>query len=165
MRLFAAVFPPPEAKATIAAIQKRVHAEVKQKGTYPHPDKLHITLRFWGETLPQPTVKMFMHEVVQTLQPLKFRFEALDGFPPNARLKRVAFLAPSDPAPIAAVMRALGDSDPNPHLTLARYMQPAELPRFRFEPFEFVAEKIVLIDSLQFGAERNYAVVAEWKLG
>ncbi len=164
MRLFAAIAPPQETLDRIEQIQKAVHREVRQKGSYPHRDKLHITLKFWGEELSLPTVKMLIEESLVGAAKIPILLDSLDGFPAHSRLKRVAFLNIAQPEPLIKIMRAMGEPEPHPHLTLSRYMQHAELPRLKFEPIAFDAESVILYDSIQFGADRRYVIQGQWPL-
>lgn len=163
MRLFAAIVPPSEALDQICAVQRKLHGDIRQKGSYPARERLHLTVKFWGDVDKVEPLMGELADLALSMPVMHLRFATIDGFPPNARMKRVAFLKPDYNVQLTELMRRLSPGeDPHPHMTLARFMQPAELPRWRFDPIEFAADRLLLINSEQFGPERRYTVKSEW---
>jgi 2'-5' RNA ligase len=164
MRLFAAIFPPPSVLDAIRTVSQRAHRDIPQKGAWVAPERLHITVKFFGDSLSQETCIEVCDDAFAGIQPIDIRLARISGFPPS-RLKRVLFLEPEQCEPLQLLFLRFEDSnDENkqPHLTIARFNQPIELPRIKFDPIEWRIENAHLINSLQFGAERRYVTVKEW---
>ncbi|MCW5947677.1 MAG: RNA 2',3'-cyclic phosphodiesterase [Fimbriimonadales bacterium] len=164
MRLFAASFPPPNVLEAIRPVSQRAHRDIPQKGAWVAQDRLHITLRFFGETLPQEQCIEVCDEALNCIQPFELRLVRISGFP-SSRLKRVLFLEPEECDTFQLLLQRFDDTNEenrHPHLTIARFNQPVELPRIKFDPIEWRVEGALLVNSLQFGAERRYVTVKEW---
>lgn len=167
MRLFAAIVPPAEAIEQIAEVQKKAHTWIQAKGAYTKPDKFHITLQFFGEAFPQSVTEVQISEAIRGVGPFDLRLSILAGFP-DSRLKRVMHLEPDTCAEFLQIMKYWGTpTEPNdrPHLTLARFNQPVELPRVKFEPIQFSVSSVRLLNSLHVGTESNYTLQNEFQLG
>ena len=161
MRLFAAIFPPPNVLEAIRPVSQRAHRDIPQKGAWVAQDRL---LRFFGETLPQEQCIEVCDEALNGIQPFELRLVRISGFPPS-RLKRVLFLEPEECDTFQLLLQRFDDTNEenrHPHLTIARFNQPVELPRIKFDPIEWRVEGALLVNSLQFGAERRYVTVKEW---
>jgi 2'-5' RNA ligase len=166
MRLFAAIFPPKGVLDAVEPIARRTHREIPTKGAWVAPERMHTTLRFYGDRFRQEDCVRMVEDALRDTAPFTLRLTALDGFPAS-RLKRVLFLKPEENEMLAQILSRLSDPaerDNSPHLTFARFNQPVELPRIKFDPIEWRVDRVSLINSIQFGAEHRYSVVQEWPL-
>ncbi len=166
MRLFAALVPPEQVLEAAESIAARAHRDIKQKGAWVTADRMHITLKFFGDEFRQDDCIRMTETAIARASAFTLRLVELGGFPAS-RLKRVLFLKPEENEELSGILQRL--SDPmhpidQPHLTIARFNQPVELPRVKFEPIEWNVDKVTLINSLQFGADHKYVVVREWPL-
>ncbi len=167
MRLFAAIVPTSDAIQKIAEVQKKAHTWIQTKGSYVKPDKFHVTLQFFGDAFPQSVTETQISEAIKEVLPFDITLTTLSGFP-DSRLKRVVHLEPEPCEPLLKIMKYWGTpSEPNdrPHLTLARFNQPVELPKVKFDPIQFSVSSVRLLNSLHVGTESNYSLQKEFYLG
>lgn len=166
MRLFAAIFPPEEVLDAVEPIARRAHRDIATKGSWVARERMHTTLRFIGDRFRQEECIEMVADAVADAKPFTVRLVALDGFP-ACRLKRVVVLKLEGNEILSGIVSRLADANErenSPHLTLARFNQPVELPRVKFDPIIWHVDRVSLINSIQFGAERRYSVVQEWIL-
>lgn len=166
MRLFAAIFPPKDVLDAVEPIARRAHRDIPTKGAWVARERMHATLRFFGDRFRLEDCIRMVEDALHDTAPFTLRLIALDGFPAS-RLKRVVFLKPEENEMLAKIVSRLSDPaerDNSPHLTLARFNQPVELPRIKFNPIEWRVDRVSLVNSIQFGAEHKYSVVQEWAL-
>ena len=136
MRIFLAVFPPPE-------VQRAVHAAteaLKRPGdsvSWVRRENLHYTLRFMGELGEDGArrVKEAADDAARTGTPFAAALGALGAFP-NARRARVLWVGMTEGAePLTAIARALesalarkgfeaADHPFSAHLTIGRVREP-----------------------------------------
>jgi len=126
---------------------------------------MHITLRFFGDyDLEEATRKI--SQALAKESGFLVRLSSLSGFPSPMRA-RVAFLDHECETlvRISTLLMEEGDRKPHPHLTLARFHRPLRLPALPFEPIHFVANEVVLVNSILHGENMGYHVLHTWKLG
>jgi RNA 2',3'-cyclic 3'-phosphodiesterase len=181
MRLFAAVVPPPDVLAELAAATEPLRAELSRP-RWADPARMHLTLAFYGEFADATAERL-----VGRLARVAGRRAAMDlafaggGAFPNARRARVLWVGVdgdrvqlgqlADSA--AAVGRRLGLGGPDrryrPHLTLARLREPADvraqvgmLAGYRGRSWR--AGELVLVRS-HLGPDPKHETLASWPLG
>ena len=163
MRLFAAIFPP----ATLQSHLERIVSESKIKypdGVFVKPEKMHFTLRFFGE-YDLRSAEAMIANACNNVNSFDVEMDQLGAFPSASRA-RVLFAAVRNPSPLEHLMATLtapGDRDPHPHLTIARFKEPREIEPEKIDPIEFRADAIKLVNSI-LGREPRYEVLREWKL-
>lgn len=136
MRVFLAVFPPPEVRRAAYAISEAM----RQPGdavSWVKPDNLHYTMRFIGEVGEDGARRI--GEAARAAVAGRTRFEAVLGGPgafPNTRRTRVIWLGMTEGAEaLADLAQALevalrergfekADKKFSPHLTLGRVRNP-----------------------------------------
>ncbi|GGP48442.1 2'-5' RNA ligase family protein [Saccharothrix coeruleofusca] len=134
MRLFTALFPPPEAVEELAAALAPLHARYPEL-RWVDPARWHITLRFFGETEP-----------ADQLTP----FEGLAG--PVLRLRDTGHFPGVLWVGVTGALEPLGTAagagpDWRPHLTVARSRHAKRWPRLEFTGREWTAGEVALVRS------------------
>ena len=166
MRLFAGVFPSTEALEKIVAVQQEMISKTTCKASWTKPEKMHLTLRFYGscEDVEKPLTQI--EGSLSDIGRFSFHLQKAGGFP-SARRARVAFLDPVESEKlflIANRLKAEGERDPHPHLTLARFREPSALPDVSFDPITFDVDRIALVSSVLGKGGATYQIVREWEL-
>ncbi len=175
MRVFVAVFPPPEIRRALvgAARELPVVGEVR----WARPENVHLTLKFLGDLSEED-----LAPVAEALEPVGSRhepFEAeLSGFGafPSARRARILWAgigAGSEPLrdlarDVEASLEPLGfereDRAYMPHLTLGRARgRPVSLEAFETPPLGFRVRNVDLVESV-LGGRATYSTLATYLL-
>ncbi len=166
MRLFAGIFPDEHAIEKIIEVQAEFKSTLNQKASWIKREKLHITLRFFGDDADPEKAEAIVSDAIKDLRGFQVSLVKLSGFPKPCRA-RVAFLEPVESVPLINLSKDMSpphERYPHPHLTLARLNPPQELPKIAFEPIEFSAKKVLLVQSILSGESQGYHVLNEWKL-
>ena len=160
MRLFAAIFPAAETVAKLAEVAKAVK-QLHTSSILVKPDKMHMTLQFFGDADFDETSAMVTDAVERFPESFEITLDHIDAFPLR-KTARVIFAGAQDPLPIIRLMKALDTKRPHAHLTLARLPKPRTVKLQSIEPISFRAERVVLANSV-LGSER-YEILREWPL-
>lgn len=166
MRLFAGIFPDEDALERIIEVQNEFKKTLKQKASWAKREKLHITLRFFGDNADLEKAEEVISDAIRDLREFEVSLVKLSGFPKPVRA-RVAFLEPIQSDYLMDFARNITPPDernPHPHLTLARLNPPQDLPKIVFEPIEFSVKKVLLVQSILSGDNQGYHILNEWKL-
>ena len=166
MRLFAGIFPDEYALEKIIEVQTEFKKTLNQKASWTKREKLHITLRFFGDDAEPEKAAAIVSDAIKDIREFQVSLVNLSGFPKPYRA-RVAFLEPIQSDYLMDFARNITPPDernPHPHLTLARLTPPQQLPKIAFEPIEFSAKKVLLVQSILSGDNQGYHVLNEWKL-
>ncbi|HWP31092.1 MAG TPA: RNA 2',3'-cyclic phosphodiesterase [Fimbriimonadales bacterium] len=165
MRLFAAIFIPEKALDEIVELQSKLRSMIHARASWTRREKMHITLRFFGDyDVEEASRKISQALANESVFPVTL--SSLSGFPSPMRA-RVAFLD-HECEPLVRISTLLmeeGDRKPHPHLTLARFYRPLRLPALSFEPINFIANEVALVNSILHGENAGYHVLQTWKLG
>jgi 2'-5' RNA ligase len=174
VRLFAAVFPPPEALEPLHDVVRRWQPEQPQL-TWVAPELWHITLAFYGEVAECDVEAHCDRVAAAVLGRREVELQLLGGGAfPDRRDPRVLWAGISGDVPrLAELARAMAvDERPfHPHLTLARVrrrrvaaasllaaLDAVDGPRFR-------ADRVVLMhSSATGGAPRHYTPLTTFTL-
>lgn len=160
MRLFVAVTPPREIREQLAALRA---PEIPRARWVP-VERLHVTLRFLGETGPDRRARLESELAELTWDPVQARFRGTGSF---GRPPRVIWAGLEPEAPLISLARAVDgaarragypqdDKTFRPHSTLARLERSPphhvrafleataalETPRFHVETFELYASTL-----------------------
>ena len=139
MRLFVALQIPSSVRENLAALIQEMRS-IAPELKWVRPENLHVTLKFLGETPPEKLDALRdTLAAARSAQPLHLRFHGV-GFFPNDKRPRVfwaGLTSSPDLAPLAheidLATAALGFPPETraftPHLTLARFNQPAISPQ------------------------------------
>ncbi|MBX3620299.1 MAG: 2'-5' RNA ligase family protein [Rhizobacter sp.] len=175
-RLFFALFPPPEAASSIAAVAQQVRGELGLKGQPLSNARLHVTLHYLGDHagLPSDIVDSARVAASQVAgPPFEVCFDHVASFAARTR-KRPCVLLGNGPGvePIKAFQRQLGEAlkrtapggraaeDFTPHVTLL-YDDQA-VADHSVDPICWTAREFVLVHSLI--GQRRHAVLGRWPL-
>jgi 2'-5' RNA ligase len=161
MRLFAAIFPPPDVVQKLAEVSQAVKA-LHTSAITVKPEKMHVTLRFFGDADLEKTVNIVNEAVSKYGESFDLTFDHIDAFPLR-KTARVIFAGAQDPRPVLRLMKAVETDRPHAHLTLARLPKPRTVKLAKFEPITFRADRIVLVNST-LGEGGKYETLQEWKL-
>jgi 2'-5' RNA ligase len=175
VRIFVAVFPPPEIRSVLvgAAREFPVVGEVR----WARPENVHLTLKFLGE-VPEDD----LDRVAQALEPVSLRhepFEAeLSGFGafPSARRARILWAGIGEGSEflrelardVDASLEPLGfereDRAYVPHLTLGRARsRPVSFEAAETPPLGFRVRNLDLVESV-LGGRPTYSTLATYLL-
>jgi 2'-5' RNA ligase len=131
-RLFIAVDSPPEVKRALEELIGRLR-ETRAEVRWEHASKLHLTVKFLGET-PEalvPGIDSALGGIAAQVSPLAVRYRAVGGFP-GAKRPRVIWVGMEDQTgELIRLQRLLEDSmerlgvereerEFHPHVTLGR---------------------------------------------
>ena len=166
MRLFAGVFPSAEALGAIVAVQQQMISTTNCKASWTQPEKMHVTLRFYGSCEDAEIPLRQMEDSLSGIARFSFHLQKAGGFP-SARRARVAFLDPVESKElflIADRLKEEGEREPHPHLTLARFREPAPVPSVSFDPIAFDVSRVALVNSVLGKGGAKYEFVREWDL-
>lgn len=169
MRLFYAVFLPPEAQKALVEAQKRLDPFKGWRRVPPH--QLHLTLLFLGEVAEEEVAGLLRlgRRLARAIPPFTARLRGT-GYFPNEGSPRVWFAKVEGEgfSPLAEGLRA-GAKDPDPkpfvpHITLARKKGPA--PRVGPVVFslEFPVEEFALVQSLLKPKGPEYKILERFPL-
>jgi 2'-5' RNA ligase len=185
MRLFLAVYPPPEVRAAAHALLEPLPPDLPLRRT--PEDNIHLTLVFlgdveWGRTNP---ISRGLGALLGGLQPFELQVAGLGAFP-NANRPRVLWqgLQESEPLTrlqdaVATLCETLGfrrETKPwHPHLTLGRMRrlpEPGALAALRRHlgeatpaPLSWPVNRVILFRSFLENRGARYVSLAEIPLG
>ncbi len=166
MRLFAGIFPDESALEKIIKVQTEFRELLNQRASWVKREKLHITLRFFGDDAEPEKVEAIISGGIKDIKEFEISLVSLSGFPKPSRA-RVAFLEPTDSVSLINLSKNISsrhERESHPHLTLARVNPPQQLPKVEFEPIGFSVKKVLLVQSVLSGEQQGYHVLNEWKL-
>jgi 2'-5' RNA ligase len=186
LRLFCAVELSEELRSRVAERARRLRAEFPEvRAAWERPEKLHITLKFLGDTEPA-RVEDLSHaaaRAVSNVEPFELIVEEPGAFPPHGQ-PRVLWLGIVDASGSLAFMQheletecaAAGfprESRPfKPHLTLARIRSPqgarelaAAHRETPFEPQRFKVSELILMRSELSPQGSRYTPLSRHALG
>jgi 2'-5' RNA ligase len=168
--LFAAIFPPPAARAVLEQVQADLRRQVAERVTWVVPERLHVTVFFFGDERLRGVEEIdgmvrWALDVVGagafdlTLDGLGvLRHRVGDGH-------RSIHLDGGGCKPLVDLAGRINRSTNRPpHLTLGRTRARVALPALAVPPITFRAERIALVRSASEGTERGYRVLREWQL-
>lgn len=168
MRLFAGVFPSSEELRRILAVQDDLRLQLPARLGWTRPERLHLTLRFFGDDAEENASAAAVSEAVEGIGAFDLVFDAVTGFP-SARRARVVVLEACDPSDgILRIGSRLNreESKPyRPHITLARARTgqvAIEAPHF--EPILLRVSEVCLVHSVLGGPDAGYHVLRRWRL-
>lgn len=167
-RVFCAVELPGEVKSRVAEHIRRLRSEFPHaRASWEKPEKLHVTLKFLGETEPSRVEDLSgaASLAASHVEPFRLTIDETGAFPPHGQ-PRVLWLGIEDASGrLAVLQRSLEDAcaaagfprEPRPfkpHLTLARLRSPqgarelaAAHREAQFEPQTFNVSELVLMRS------------------
>ncbi|MFN8587923.1 MAG: RNA 2',3'-cyclic phosphodiesterase [Candidatus Eisenbacteria bacterium] len=182
MRLFFAVFPPPEAQVAAARASDALRATRGGNSvSWVRRDNLHFTLRFLGEQDDAgfAAAESALRDAARSQAACSLALGGLGAFP-NAKRARVLWAGlTSGEAELRKLSKALesalgkhgfapSDHDFEPHLTLGRVRTPADwserLAKTPAPTARFRVDKLLLVQSVLAPGGSKYDVVAEAKL-
>ena len=166
MRFFAGVFPPAEALEKIVAVQQEMISKTTCKASWTKPEKMHLTLRFYGSCEDAEIPLKQIGDSLSDIGRFSFHLQKAGGFP-SARRARVAFLDPVESGGlflIANRLKAEGEHDPHPHLTLARFRESSSIPEITFDPIAFDVARVALVNSVLGKGGAKYEILREWEM-
>ena len=180
-RLFIALDIPVEAKEFIYKLLREI--DLREKVKWESPGKLHITLKFLGETGQEKAekVKKILSDFSKNKEPLNLRLNRFGffrrngnpqilwaGFGKNEKLDEYF-------AELDNLLEKIGFEKEkrkfHPHVTLKRLKGNEDktvLEKFytiKFEPFDFIAENITLYKSLLKPSGAVYKSIEKYNLG
>lgn len=162
MRLFAGIFPPSDALEEICKVQERLRAMVHEKARWVPKERMHLTLRFYGNDAELETTREHFRYAVGGIRAFTLRLTEVSGFP-SVQKARVLFLSPghhSELIALAARFDKGSQEEAIPHLTLARLdWRRISVPVVSFEPIMFWVKEVVLVHSILGGRAPRYEVV------
>jgi 2'-5' RNA ligase len=186
LRVFCAVELPDELRSRVAERARRLRAEFPDvRASWERPEKLHITLKFLGDTEPARVedLSRAAARAVSNVEPFDLTVEEPGAFPPHGQ-PRVLWLGIVDASGSLALMQreletecaAVGfarESRPfKPHLTLARLRSPQgarELAAAHratpFEPQRFKVSELALMRSELSPRGSRYTPLSRHALG
>jgi 2'-5' RNA ligase len=130
-------------------------------GIFVAPEKLHLTVRFFGESEINEA-STFVENAIVGVTTFSIELSHIDAFP-NSANARTLFCGLRHGACLAPIMHRAGEKRAHPHLTLARFRKPRAIVPDRIEPIEFPAKSVELVQSI-LGANPHYEAIREWKL-
>lgn len=166
MRLFAAVFPTEEVLHQLEAVQRELMKLVAAPCSWTKRDRMHLTLRFFGDDADPSHAEQTVESVVATARAGELVMDHCSGFP-NPKRARVLFAGTATPDErVLHLSRALNpeERNPIPHLTLGRPRQAIQVPSVRFEPILFEVRELVLVHSILGGPQAGYHILKTWVL-
>ncbi|MBL1150861.1 MAG: RNA 2',3'-cyclic phosphodiesterase [Fimbriimonadales bacterium] len=165
MRLFGGVFPDENGRNQAATVASALRELLHGKGRWVKPEKLHITLKFFGDEASVEDAAEQIERAVQDAKAFTLSLDSISAFP-NPSRGRILFLAASEDEALVSLCRRLDESDrdPKPHLTLARFERPVRVPQVDFEPIEYPVTELLLVQSVLSGPDAGYHVLRRWPL-
>ena len=161
MRLFAAVRPAGLSREVLEQAQRDLRRQ--GRGTFPHPDDLHLTLAFLGETADAAAAEAAV-EALRGAGPISLTVEGVGqfgdtwwaGVRENPGLERLALGHQAD---LWRRGFAVEERPWTPHITLARHYRPkGEMPQLSLPPVEMAVREVLLLESLQREGRSVYEV-------
>ena len=167
MRLFIAINFDEPTRRNICAVQERLRAA--GSGNFTHPENLHLTLAFLGETAPGRVAAVRRAMEQSAPPPLRLLFDRVGRFQRDGG--DIWWIGLADNPPLLRLQGALcqnlaaqgftlEDRRFSPHITLAREVRLTAPPDRRAllgEPFAAEADAISLMLSERIGAKLQYS--------
>lgn len=149
MRLFAAVRPAGLSREVLEQAQRDLRRQ--GRGTFPHPDDLHLTLAFLGETADAAAAEAAV-EALRGAGPISLTVEGVGqfgdtwwaGVGENPGLERLALGHQAD---LRRRGFAIEERPWMPHITLARHYRPRDTAAVTVPPVTWEVGKIELLAS------------------
>jgi 2'-5' RNA ligase len=181
MRLFVGVDLPGEVKDALSAVVERLRPEAPAAKWVPR-DNLHLTMSFLGEVDPSRVpgiLEALADAAANEVGPIDTVLEGAGAFP-SARRARVVWVGLGDPrgslgalaGAVASALEPLGFPKEKrpwaPHLTIARFRQPAAATSMAgviIEPLTFKIPEITLFRSRLARPAPRYEIVATRRIG
>jgi len=184
MRVFLAVFPPPEVQAAAAAAIEALRASTGGAGvSWVRQANLHFTLRFLGELGEDGARRAgeAAREAAAGQPPFALALEGLGAFPSAARARALWIGASEGAESLRALARALdaalktrgfgpADKPFTPHLTIGRVRErgadwAAVLARIPSVRASFTVERILVVKSTLSPGGSLYKTLEELPMG
>ena len=176
MRVFVAVFPPPEVQEALVEAARALPTDAFRLTA---PERVHLTLKFLGEIPPEdlPRVTSALGRIGRQGEPFNATISGFGTFPSTRRARILWASIGAGTEGFRSLSRAIEvllepegfarEEKPFiPHLTLGRARRPvpfdpgeADLPKL-----SFVVSKIDLVQSRQDESGLTYPVLAEYRL-
>lgn len=168
LRVFCAIELPDEIRSRLAEHIRRLRAQFSDvRASWEKPEKLHITLKFLGDTEPARVEQLSLaaSRAVANLEPFELIIDEPGTFPPHGQSRVLWLGIRDDSGSLALMQRALetecaADGFPResrpfkPHLTLARLRSPqgahelaAAHRETPFEPQRFKVSELIVMRS------------------
>jgi 2'-5' RNA ligase len=186
LRVFCAIELPEEVRARAADRITRLREAVPEaRASWERMEKLHITLKFVGETAPErvEVLSGAATRAAQTIQPFSLALSGAGAFPPRG-IPRILWLGIEDDSGALAQLHSRLEDECaaagfarekrpfHPHLTLARIRAPQsalELARLHqeivFEPIKFDVTNLVVMRSELGPGGSRYTLISRHELG
>ncbi|HET7794763.1 MAG TPA: RNA 2',3'-cyclic phosphodiesterase [Rhizobacter sp.] len=174
-RLFFALLPDAAAASRIAALARRLKAELGLKGRPLAMDRFHVTLHFFGDHLglPEGLVAALRQAAGRvTVPPFRLTFDRAGSFAGRPRKRPFVLRGDEGLVSLMAFQKSLGEAMKavglgrlvdmrfTPHVTLL--YDDRLVPDMVIEPIEWVANEFVLVDSLL--GQTRHVPLARWPL-
>lgn len=185
-RIFVAIKISETAKREVSNYVENLRDEFKHlRIGWEKEEKLHLTMKFFGDTAEDKIekIKMAVKETAINFSSVRLKLNGTGVFP-NRKKARVLWLGIDDEnKELKKVYESLENNFENcgfakekrsfnPHLTIARLREPLNSKKIitnhlqnEFEPVEFEALEIVIIESKLQPTGSFYSVLAEYRLG
>lgn len=159
------MFPDDNGRNRAASVASALCELMHGKGRWVKPERLHITLRFFGDEASVEDAAEQIERAIMSVSRFTISLDSISAFP-NPSRGRVLFLAASEDEALVSLCRRLDESDrdPKPHLTLARFERPVRVPQVAFEPIEYPVTELLLVQSVLSGPDTGYHVLRRWLL-
>lgn len=161
MRIFIAIFPPPEVQATLfrAARDLPIDGNVRQV----RQENIHLTLKFLGETEKDSleNIRSILRETARRHEPIHIQLSGLGAFPSERKARVLWSGVEEGSARLSSLVADLEDGlyslgferegrNYKPHATLGRVRgRPARLPKgYEVRPSGFTARRLNLVESV-----------------
>jgi 2'-5' RNA ligase len=148
-RIFIGIDLPDEARAKVTSLIEKLKKEIS--AVYVSPNKLHVTIKFLGNT------PLSDDKIVQAANSVELNqriiISGLGGFPNEIRARVVFADVKSDLSGVySSLCGALGvepEKSFHPHVTLCRKRNFVDITKHRidFDPIEFEAKKLTVYNS------------------
>jgi 2'-5' RNA ligase len=176
VRVFVAVFPPPEVQEALIEAARALPTDAFRP---PAPERVHLTLKFLGEVPPEdlPRITSALGRVTRQGEPFDATVSGFGAFPSTRRARILWAGIGAGAEGFRALSRAVEDVlEPEgfvredkpfvPHLTLGRARRPVrlELGGAGVPDLGFAVGALDLVESRQGDFEVTYPVLAEYLL-
>jgi 2'-5' RNA ligase len=160
VRLFAGIFPPRDIVPMLTCLASEI-SELYPEGQYVKPERMHITLRFFGNEDPTIAASI-ISDALRGVSQFDVELKRIGAFP-SLRSARVLFIEIENAKIIEEIMLRAGDVQAHAHLTLARFRSPRSIEPLEFSPICFKADEVLLVKSV-LGKDSRYENVGAWRL-
>lgn len=159
------MFPDENGRNRAASVASALRGLLHGKGRWVKPEKLHITLKFFGDEASVEDAAEQIERAIMGVPRFTLSLDSISAFP-NPSRGRILFLAASEDDLLVSFCRRFDESDraPKPHLTLARFERPVRIPQIDFDPIEYPVLEVLLVQSVLSGPDAGYHVLQRWPL-